>query len=536
VGRAAAGLPWLCPSTDGLIRLAERPAGLARAAAADPALLAFLLRFAPASAADFSPDRFDGAGPPYYAAQFLATTRAGWVRPDHPAVRRADDLGSRAATFARRLADRTGRTNPDAAAAAARLAPLGWYAVAAVAPAAAAAALDHPADVQARKWGLDHAAVVRRLVGRWRFPGWAGTTLGALGLPWPVVRPAVADPALFAVVRLSVIEAERLGPALGLTDPSDRDELIQHLGLSEAELSAVFAPPPAEALPAVSGLDPNPHNVPLVRNLLRLAAEARRRSGAGQVARLEERIDELHAALAAAGRADADGRRDAKLAGLAELAAGAGHEINNPLAVIRGQAQRLLRTEIDPDQADALQSIVRQTKRIADLLRDLFLFARPPEPAGQAVAVADLLAGVWADVVPLADERGVRLDRPVVAPVAAVSGDPGQLRRAVGAVVRNAVEAAGAGGWVGVRCEPSGERLRLVVDDSGPGLSAAAAEHAFDPFYSGRSAGRGRGLGLPTAWRLARANGGDVRHEPSPSGVTRFVVTLPVAPAGRAAA
>ncbi|MBX9579525.1 MAG: HAMP domain-containing histidine kinase [Gemmataceae bacterium] len=523
VGRAAAGLPWLCPNTDGLIRLAERPAGMARAALADPALLAFLLRFAPASAAAFTFDGLTGAGPPYYAAHFLGATRAGWVPPDHPAVRRADELGSLTSTFARRLAEQTNRTNPDAAAAVARLAPLGWYAVAA-------------ADPTADPTALDHEAIVRRLVSRWRFPAWAATALGALGLPWPVARPAVADPDPFAVVRLAVIEAERHGPSLGLTDSSDRDELVHHLGLTEADLPALFAAPPTEAAPAGSGLDPNPHNVSLVRNLLRMAAEDRQRSGARQVARLEDRIDELHAALAAVGRADAGHRRDAKLAGLAELAAGAGHEINNPLAVISGQAQRLLRTEIDPDQADALQSIVRQTRRIADLLRDLFLFAKPPEPARQAVAVADLLAGVWADVLPLADERGVRLDRPVTVPVAAVAGDPGQLRRAVGAVVRNAVEAAGAGGWVGVRCEPAGDRLRVVVDDSGPGLSAAAAEHAFDPFYSGRSAGRGRGLGLPTAWRLARQNGGDVRHEPSPSGVTRFVVTLPAAPAERVAA
>jgi signal transduction histidine kinase len=51
----------------------------------------------------------------------------------------------------------------------------------------------------------------------------------------------------------------------------------------------------------------------------------------------------------------------------------------------------------------------------------------------------------------------------------------------------------------------------------------------FDPFFSGRSAGRGRGLGLPTAWRLAREHGGDVRHVPHPDGPTRFVLALPVA-------
>jgi len=66
----------------------------------------------------------------------------------------------------------------------------------------------------------------------------------------------------------------------------------------------------------------------------------------------------------------------------------------------------------------------------------------------------------------------------------------------------------------------------LVVEDGGPGLSPEVAAHAFDPFYCGRPAGRGRGLGLPTAWRLARQNGGDLRHEPG-DGPTRFVFTYP---------
>ena len=58
-------------------------------------------------------------------------------------------------------------------------------------------------------------------------------------------------------------------------------------------------------------------------------------------------------------------------------------------------------------------------------------------------------------------------------------------------------------------------------------MTAAAREHCFDPFYCGRSAGRGRGLGLPTAWQFARQNGGDLRHDPTADGPTRFVLTVP---------
>src|SRR5262249_52488588 len=97
-------------------------------------------------------------------------------------------------------------------------------------------------------------------------------------------------------------------------------------------------------------------------------------------------------------------------------------------------------------------------------------------------------------------------------------------------LVRNALEAVPPHGWVRVLLElpPGGERVQVAVEDSGPGPTPEQRPHLFDPFYSGRSAGRGRGLGLPIAWRLARQHGGDVPLEPPhPDRPTRFVLVLP---------
>src|SRR5207248_7210376 len=104
--------------------------------------------------------------------------------------------------------------------------------------------------------------------------------------------------------------------------------------------------------------------------------------------------------------------------------------------------------------------------------------------------------------------------------------DPAQARTALSCLLRNAIEAAPAEGWAGVRVETSDDAtVELIVEDNGSGPTATEREHLFDPFYSGRKAGRGRGLGLSTAWRLARQNGGDVRFDPTPEGPTRFVLT-----------
>ena len=536
-GGAAAGLPWLCPNTDSLIAVAEDPAAALGLSDADPALSLFLLRFAaPAPEPDafgFAAGALHSAVLPATAAAYLAATRDGRVPHQSLIYGRLRAFAERAARVAAAVADATRLVPPRAASTVARLVPLGWYAVLAVDPWSAHDPLadpdypQNPAAAQARVWGLDHASITRRLAARWRLPPWVATTVGGLTLPLRVAGPLVSHRDLFAVVQFAALEAEQPGTPLGFAHGADRRELIDHLKLDETALEAVrlqLPEPPAGR--AGSDLDPDPHRVPLVANLLRMAAESRRRNGPALVARLEERIDHLHRVAAELGEQAGRRLRDAKLAGLAELAAGAGHEINNPLAVISGNAQRLLRAEVDADRRESLQSVVRQAHRIAGILRDLMQFARPPRPQPRVFAVAELLHGVRDDLVALAQERCVRLEVENAPAGVWLEGDPGQLREALRAVVRNAVEAAPGDGWARVTwsAPEDGCDVSVSVEDSGPGMIAEVAEHAFDPFYSGRSAGRGRGLGLSAAWQLVRQNGGSLVL--SCDRPARFVLTL----------
>jgi signal transduction histidine kinase len=538
VGRSAAALPWLCPNTDGLIRLAEEPAGFVSAPTGDPALLALLLRFAvPTPQPDhglFCPVTLASATLPEVAAALLSTYPGCWVVPTSDVAERCRSLTARTTVLARRIAEHTRRACAERAAAAAALAPLGWLAVAAVDPGAAAAQLATDlqagprATIQADAWGLDQNAIARRLANRWRFPDWLANVLGNLNLPLGAARAVVTDPNLFAVVQLALVVAEESEPALGLTRGAAKDALVKELHLDLATLEGLHETGAAPEPEPRSVPDPNPSQVPLVENLLRMSADARRRNGSALVGRLEDRLDHLHGAIGAVGT-DAEQRvRNAKLAALAELAAGAGHEINNPLAIISGNAQRLFRTEPDPDRGQVLQTILRQTQRIAGLVRDLMQFARPPRPAPRRVAAAELLAAVREELAPFAAEKGAGIALGTVPADAFVRCDWAQLKHVIAAVARNGIEAAGANGWVRLSCtEPDEEFIHFVVEDSGPGLSGPALEHCFDPFYCGRSAGRGRGLGLSTAWQLARQNGGEVRHERTSDGPTRFVVVVP---------
>jgi two-component system, NtrC family, sensor kinase len=302
-----------------------------------------------------------------------------------------------------------------------------------------------------------------------------------------------------------------------------------------------------DPLPAPSGWEA-PASQPLLPDLLRLAARDRRPRPPG-FDRLDAHIDRLQEALEAHRAEEARRLHGLKLAALAEFAAGAGHEINNPLAVISGQAQYLIRQLelldgpadeiVDPAEylanlrnqlVPSLQKIVGQTQRIHGILTELMQFARPPSPKVQRIDPAGVIRDVVTELEPLAGERRVRLVCPVPEAAAAVRADPAQVRAALTALLRNAIEAAPAGGWAGVRLERDEVgRVVLAVEDSGPGPGPLAREHLFDPFFSGRSAGRGRGLGLSTAWRLARQHDGDLRFEGRHDGVTRFSLILPAA-------
>lgn len=538
VGRAAVELPWLCPSTTSLIALADAPATVAGFTAADPGLALFLLRFAqlaPEPALlDFAPGSLQSAFLPDTAAAFLAASTAGVLPSISSALDKVRAVAERAGAIAGSLAEATRKWPAESASTVARLAPLGWYAALSVDPFTAAEPLSdpefksEPASIFKEVWGLDHASIARRLLSRWKLPACVATTLSSLNHSYSVAACIVSHPELFAIVQLAVLEAENRGPCLGLTHGANRAELLAHLQLDEAALGGIISQSDELTEKTVSSIvDPNPHRVPLIRNLLRMAAESRRRNGHALVARLEDQVDGLHAALNEMGELAGQRLLSAKLESLAELAAGAGHEINTPLAVISGNAQRLLRTEPDMERGDSLRAIVRQAHRIAGILRELMQFARPPQPQMRSFPLADLLQGLRDEQAPYALEREVHLELQGAFAGMWIEGDVAQLRGALGAVVRNGIEAASSGGWVKITCHTNKESsIEIEVEDSGSGLSPAAIEHAFDPFYCGRSAGRGRGLGLPTAWQLIRQNGGDLRYEPREGEPTRFVVTL----------
>jgi signal transduction histidine kinase len=219
-----------------------------------------------------------------------------------------------------------------------------------------------------------------------------------------------------------------------------------------------------------------------------------------------------------------------KLRALAEFAAGAGHEINNPVATIAGYAQQLLASETDPDRRHALATIGAQAYRIRDMIGDVMLFARPPQPRPEPIGLTEAVREVAGKLAGDARDSGIHLqcDTPAEAPIFA---DPVQLRIVIASLLQNSLEALSSGGHVtlAVRSiQESGRRwAQLTVADNGPGLTNLEREHLFDPFFSGRQAGRGLGFGLPKVWRIVTLHGGRIEFETPATGGIKFTVHWP---------
>ena len=222
----------------------------------------------------------------------------------------------------------------------------------------------------------------------------------------------------------------------------------------------------------------------------------------------------------------------ARLEALREFAYGAGHEINNPLANIAARAQALLVDESDPERRRRLATIVDQAFRARDMIGGLMIFARPPRPAAETVPVDTLVRRAIEAVRAVAVARDVRLEYSPAPRPLEVHFDPAHGAEVLRLLALNAVEAVRTGGRVSLSVaegERAGRRAVVVsVSDDGQGMDAVMLRRAFDPFSSGREAGRGVGMGLPKAWRLLDVGGGSVMVDTHPDRGTRVEVVLPM--------
>jgi signal transduction histidine kinase len=217
-----------------------------------------------------------------------------------------------------------------------------------------------------------------------------------------------------------------------------------------------------------------------------------------------------------------------KLAALKEFAYGASHELNNPLANIVTRAQALLLDEQHPEKRRKLATIVAQAMRAHEMISDLMLFAKPPQPQLAPVLLRTVIEKVLATCREQAMAQGTAIELSLDHVDLSIMADETQIIVALQALVRNALEAVGSDGCITLAVPADQTMATISVTDNGPGISPETRRHLFDPFYSGREAGRGLGFGLCKCWRIAELHGGELTVESELGKGATFNLKLPL--------
>ncbi len=222
-----------------------------------------------------------------------------------------------------------------------------------------------------------------------------------------------------------------------------------------------------------------------------------------------------------------------RLAAWREVAQRIAHEIKNPLTPIQLSAQRLRRRfgRAPGDEQrvveECTETIIHEVDGLRRLVDEFSRFARMPAFVPRPTDVRPLIDGVAS--LYRESHPAVSITTHHAPDLPPLEVDPDHIKRAVLNLVDNAVEAAGTGGEVTIETAwlADAGRARLVVADSGPGISAEVREQLFVPYFSTKTAGMG--LGLPIVAEIVSEHGGALRVEDNEPRGSRFVIEVPVA-------
>ncbi|CAA7625586.1 putative Histidine kinase [Candidatus Terasakiella magnetica] len=224
-----------------------------------------------------------------------------------------------------------------------------------------------------------------------------------------------------------------------------------------------------------------------------------------------------------------------RLAGLGQFASGIAHEINNPMGLISAYAEDLLDT-LDEDGAAAdlaklrrgLATIQEQAYRCKYITQNVLSFARDQVINLEATDTGALVRDKVAFFSERTTVRGLDIRLNISEGLPPVTTDPNLLGQVLLNLLKNAADAMESKGVLSISLCRFRNRLRLDVNDDGPGLAPEIMEKVFDPFFTTKEPDRGTGLGLSICYGIVRSLGGTITCGNRPTGGAWFRVSLPL--------
>jgi two-component system NtrC family sensor kinase len=224
-----------------------------------------------------------------------------------------------------------------------------------------------------------------------------------------------------------------------------------------------------------------------------------------------------------------------KLASIGRLAAGVGHEINNPLAIINqktGLAEDLMLLSPDFEHKETingcLKVIDQSVERCKAITHRLLGFARRSNVQYEKVQVNDVIAEVMQFLENSMLHSRIRLELNLQEDLPPILSDHLQLQQIFLNITNNAIDSMSKEGLVTIMTHLVAGEVRVVIQDNGSGIPPEVLPHIFEPFFTTKETGKGTGLGLSITYGLVKKLGGDITVRSHVGQGTAFTITLPI--------
>ncbi len=209
------------------------------------------------------------------------------------------------------------------------------------------------------------------------------------------------------------------------------------------------------------------------------------------------------------------------------------HELRTPLTAITGHVELIKRYGMDADSLDAIDS---ETRRMSRLVNDLLLLARADNGELklnlEELDLDILVDEAYREARILAKDRDLKIAVVDFEPVR-IKGDPDRIKQLLSNLISNAIKFTPDGGQISISLRKTDHDAVIQVKDTGIGISAEHLQRIFDRFYQADASrvrlngGEGAGLGLSIAQWIAEAHGGRIQVESAPGEGTTFTITIP---------
>ncbi|WP_126454638.1 sensor histidine kinase [Sulfuriflexus mobilis] len=219
-----------------------------------------------------------------------------------------------------------------------------------------------------------------------------------------------------------------------------------------------------------------------------------------------------------------------RLAAVGQMAAGIGHEINNPLMNIMSLAKLIEEAVAEYDDAEIkadLKTLQEEGGRCARIVQGILKFARASEPSYESFQLGVLMHDTIRLLRHRADAASLKIETDIEEGID-MQGDPNQLQQVFVNVILNAIHASYTGGMIKVMVCRKGEKARVEISDQGKGIPEQEMPRVFNPFYSTKPEGQGTGLGLAVSYGIINKHGGHISIESEIEEGTCVRIDLPL--------